>query len=75
MTAENFCYWLQGLFELNGNTELSKKQVKMIKTHLGYVFKNNSTPKIEPYIAHPNPFPDYGLTLKKPNFPPTEIIC
>lgn len=39
MTAENFCYWLQGLLELAPETkELNAEQVKEIRTHLKYVF-------------------------------------
>lgn len=42
MNAENFCYWLKGYFEilapaLNSST-LSEAQVKVIQTHLDYVF-------------------------------------
>lgn len=48
MTPENFCYWLQGLFELseidankrNVNNTLSVEQVKCIREHLEYVFKS-----------------------------------
>lgn len=50
MTAENFCYWLQGYFEImNADmaSALSPQQVKMIRDHLGYVF---ATP-----IAHKEP--------------------
>lgn len=39
MTAENFCYWLQGYLEITGKgAVLSPDQVKMISDHLGYVF-------------------------------------
>lgn len=39
MNCENFCYWLQGLLELEPNlTHLNEDQVKMIREHLGYVF-------------------------------------
>lgn len=50
MTPENFCYWLQGYFELLDTDKnkkvagesLSIEQVKMIKDHLGYVFKKTT---------------------------------
>ena len=38
MTSDQFCYWLQGYFELGGSTELTIEQINMIKTHLNYVF-------------------------------------
>lgn len=40
MTPENFCYWLQGMFELCDPKQLTPEQMKMIKDHLGYVFKH-----------------------------------
>lgn len=47
MTAENFCYWLKGYFEINDNQprvpehldSLNSEQIKMIKEHLNYVFQ------------------------------------
>lgn len=43
MTPENFCYWLQGWFELNRTIDhqegATQETMKMIETHLGYVFK------------------------------------
>jgi hypothetical protein len=39
MTPENFCYWLQGLFEVGNPTELSKEQLDVVKEHLQLVFK------------------------------------
>lgn len=42
MNYENFCYWLQGHFEIDPNNNvLTENQVKMIKEHLGYVFKKH----------------------------------
>lgn len=39
MTPEQFCYWLQGQFELKGgDTKLSKDQIRMIADHLQSVF-------------------------------------
>jgi hypothetical protein len=50
MKAENFCFWLQGFFELNGNTAtLSPEQVELVKMHLGLVFKH------DPTMAHEAP--------------------
>lgn len=43
MTPENFCYWLQGWFELNDVQGLDKREasietVDVIKEHLALVF-------------------------------------
>lgn len=44
MTPENFCYWLQGLFEVGGAESLSSAQTQIVKDHLALVF-NKVTPK------------------------------
>lgn len=38
MKAVEFCYWLQGLFEVAEPTELNAKQTDLIKRHLNMVF-------------------------------------
>ena len=38
MTTRDFCYWLQGLFELVETKTLDEKQTQMIKNHLKIVF-------------------------------------
>lgn len=44
MTSEQFCFWLQGLFELCPDLKkLSPAQVQMIREHLDYVFKGKET--------------------------------
>lgn len=44
MTPENFCYWLQGYFEiLNDVKTLNTEQCKIIQDHLKLVF-NKVTP-------------------------------
>jgi len=55
MTPEQFTYWLQGQFELNGgDTKLSQKQIKMINDHLKTVF-NKVTPIYDLYPTNPIP--------------------
>ena len=39
MNAKSFTYWLQGFFELSETTDLSPKQIQMIKDHLNLVFE------------------------------------
>lgn len=43
MTPEQFCYWLNGHFDLADNNKLSEEQIKVIREHLEMVF----TKKVE----------------------------
>jgi hypothetical protein len=38
MTADQFVFWLQGLFELSDTKTLDARQVTIIKEHLDLVF-------------------------------------
>jgi hypothetical protein len=38
MTARDFCYWLQGIFEVHKVTTLDESQIEIIKNHLNLVF-------------------------------------
>lgn len=40
MKSVEFCYWLQGLFEVGEPETLNDKQVDLIKRHLNMVFKH-----------------------------------
>jgi len=41
MTSTEFCYWLKGKIEIDGEPKaLTAKQVKMISAHLDLVFTN-----------------------------------
>ena len=44
MTARDFCYWLQGVFELAGPTTLDAKQTDLVKRHLALVFQHDIDP-------------------------------
>lgn len=46
MQSRDFCFWLQGLFELNEPTELNAKQTQLIKQHLGLVFRHEIDPSM-----------------------------
>lgn len=55
MTPEQFCYWLQGVFELNQDILVKREQ--MIKDHLALVFKKVTPmydygPSVTPAGAH-----------------------
>jgi len=45
MKATEFCYWLQGLFELQDPTDLNETQTQLIKRHLNMVFIHDIDPK------------------------------
>jgi hypothetical protein len=47
MTSREFCYWLQGFFEISGATyedELTSAQIKTIRDHLNLVFVHEIDP-------------------------------
>lgn len=48
MKATDFCYWLQGLFELSNPQELNERQTTLIKRHLHLVFKHDIDPQAGP---------------------------
>ena len=40
MTSRDFCYWLQGFFEVTDPAAINNEQTDMIKRHLNLVFKH-----------------------------------
>jgi hypothetical protein len=44
MKSRDFCYWLQGLFELAEPGTLNEKQVRTIRNHLNMVFYHEIDP-------------------------------
>lgn len=44
MTSIDFCYWLQGYFEISEATSLNEVETKIIKNHLNLVFKHEIDP-------------------------------
>jgi hypothetical protein len=46
MTSRDFCYWLQGHFELANPQELSARETALIKQHLALVFKHEIDPSM-----------------------------
>lgn len=44
MNTIDFCYCLQGFFEVSEATEVTPKQVEMIKNHLNLAFKHEIDP-------------------------------
>lgn len=46
MTARDFCYWLQGKLEIDGEPKaLTAAQVEVIQRHLNLVFAHDIDPK------------------------------
>jgi len=41
MKATEFCYWLQGMFELANPAELDANQTDLIKRHLAMAFQHD----------------------------------
>lgn len=48
MTSRDFCYWLQGYFEVANPKEITTEQLEMIKRHLNLVFKHEIDPSMGP---------------------------
>ena len=46
MTSRDFCYWLQGFYELNGDVKITEGQTKVIRKHLNMVFKHEIDPSL-----------------------------
>jgi hypothetical protein len=44
MTSRDFCFWLQGHFEISDAKTLGKKETEMVKRHLALVFKHEIDP-------------------------------
>lgn len=65
MSPENFCFWLQGYFELGGEN-LSPQQVQIIKDHLALVF-NKVTPNYNLGSIFPPKTQDYCNPVKQAN--------
>jgi len=63
MQSRDFCFWLQGLFEIANPQELDIRATTMIKQHLALVFKHEIDPSMpdptgELQAIHDgNPFP------------------
>jgi hypothetical protein len=45
MTPTEFCYWLQGYFELTDEKEMDESKVDSVKRHLSLVFAHSIDPK------------------------------
>lgn len=48
MTSRDFCFWLQGFFEVQNPKEIDTEKTDMIKRHLNLVFKHEIDPSMGP---------------------------
>lgn len=46
MTSRDFCYWLQGFFEISQEKTMTEQQMAMVKKHLGLVFAHEIDPSM-----------------------------
>ncbi len=46
MTSRDFCYWLQGFFEISEARDLTEAQTTQLKKHLSLVFAHEIDPKM-----------------------------
>ena len=53
MNAIDFCFWLQGYFEIHGKADVSPEQAELIKNHLSLVFKHEIDPLRESQTETP----------------------
>jgi hypothetical protein len=44
MTSREFCYWLQGYFEISDADTLEERQLDVVKKHLAMVFIHEIDP-------------------------------
>jgi uncharacterized protein YfkK (UPF0435 family) len=81
VTSRDFCYWLQGYFEIGqsdknkGAESLSYQQVECIRNHLNMVFKHEIDPS-HGDAAHQKALSDIHKAIVQPlgKFDPTSLI-
>ncbi len=74
MTSRDFCYWLQGFFEIARNETIDKSQTEMIKRHLALVFKHEIDPSYSGNAVELQAIHD-GKTYEKKPFSDGMIRC
>lgn len=75
MKSRDFCYWLQGFFELTeGQVEATEEQTQKIKNHLNMVFAHEITPEGE--LKDPNKIMGIRIVGKDGGaVPPYAVNC
>lgn len=46
MTSRDFCFWLQGYFELQNPESITEEQISIIQRHLNMVFVHEIDPSM-----------------------------
>lgn len=46
MTSRDFCFWLQGFFEIAKPEQVTKEEIEMIRKHLAMVFIHEIDPSM-----------------------------
>lgn len=72
MNSRDFCFWLQGLFELSSPESLDRSQVDCIKQHLGLVFRHDIG--TDGKCDHPAPRPQTSIQQGSVSAQPLESI-
>ena len=52
MNSRDYCFWLQGFFEISETEQLTTKQIEIIKNHLSLVFIHEIDPSMSDNPAH-----------------------
>lgn len=70
MTSRDFCYWLQGHFEIGQQTSLNEEATAKVKRHLSLVFKHEIDPSLGGNAAELQAIHDGTKPPTSLNYPP-----
>lgn len=71
MTSRDFCYWLQGYFEVSNPKMIASEETEAIKNHLAMVFKH----EIDPSMGSQSHQEQLNLLHKPPRPNDGQIRC
>lgn len=81
MQSRDFCFWLQGFFELRDvgvsapDIVMSSEQVEMIRGHLALVFEHEIDPSMGPQKVQTKLNKIHNGIFKKNDFGQTLVRC
>lgn len=71
LTSRDFCFWLQGYFEVSADATISSTQADCIRKHLALVFKH----EIDPSMGGSEHQKDLNkIHATKPGRPTSELL-